>query len=188
MSRNPITPIEGSNLARTGQALAPVEPTHLVKYKGLPKIGNSQIPTTNQSKYKLEPPLLSRESKPSITTGQLQDTYNSFEEHQIYVSPELEDVYIKEGIWDDIEKYNDLLDERAANLVGYDKLMTQAELDSNYSEITALRNTIMASSEALDTRLPPLDTTQPGPSVPPSQPTDATTADDADAAGARLGV
>jgi hypothetical protein len=176
MSRNPITPIEGSNLVRTGQVLAPVEPTHLVKYKGLPKIGNSQIPTTKQSKYKLEPPLLPRESKPSITTGQLQDTYNSFEEHQIYVSPELEDVYIKEGIWDDIEKYNDLLDERAANLVGYDKLMTQAELDSNYSKIMALRNTIISSSGALDARLQPLDTAQ---DTSRAEPTDSTDDDDA---------
>ena len=123
MSRNPITPIEGSNLVRTGQALAPVEPTHLVKYKGLPKIGNART-APNQSKYKLEPPLLYREFKPTITEGHLADEYNSFEENQIYVSPELEAVYIKEGIWDDIVKYNDLLDERAANLVGYDKLMT----------------------------------------------------------------
>ena len=165
MSRNPITPIEGSNLVRTGgqQFLAPVEPTHLVKYKGLPKIGNaidiSRVP--KQTKYKLEPPLLNREFKPTITEGHLSDEYNSFEENQIYVSPELQEVYKKEGLWDEIIKYNDLLDERAANLVGYDKEMTQSELDSNYSKIVALRNTIMSSSALIDSKYPegiPLDT------------------------------
>jgi hypothetical protein len=170
MSRNPITPIIGSDLTRKGQFLAPVEPTNLIKYKGLPKIGNaidiSRVP--NQSKYKLEPPLLSRDYKPAITTGHLADEYNSFEENQIYVSPELQEVYRKEGIWDDIVKYNDLLDERAANLVGYDKLMTQAELDSNYSKIVALRNNIMSSSAELDSKLQPLDTAV-GPSVPPTE-------------------
>jgi hypothetical protein len=172
MSRNPITPIEGANLVRTGgqQFLAPVEPTHLVKYKGLPKIGASKPTQSKQSKYKLEPPLLDREFKPTITEGHLADEYNSFEENQIYVSPELREVYKKEGIWDSIVKYNDLLDERAANLMGYDKLMSQAELDSNYTKIVALRNTIMSSSGALDTRLPPLDTeTSVGPSVPPTE-------------------
>ena len=172
MSRNPITPIEGSNLVRTGgqQFLAPVEPTHLVKYKGLPKIGNaidiSRVP--KQTKYKLEPPLLNREFKPTITTGHLADEYNSFEENQIYVSPELQEVYKKEGLWDEIIKYNDLLDERAANLVGYDKEMSQSELDSNYSKIVALRNTIMSSSAELDSKLQPIDTAV-GPAVPPNE-------------------
>ena len=54
--------------------------------------------------------------------------------------------------------------------------MTQAELDSNYSKIVALRNTIISSSGALDTRLPPITT---DPSVPPAQPTDSTDDDDA---------
>ena len=161
MSRNPITPIEGSNLVRTGQFLAPVEPTHLVKYKGIPKIGPSKPTQAKQTKYKLEPPLLNREFKPTITEGHLSDEYNSFEENQIYVSPELQEVYKKEGLWDEIIKYNDLLDERAANLVGYDKEMTQSELDSNYSKIVALRNTIMSSSALIDSKYPegiPLDT------------------------------
>lgn len=157
MSRNPITPIEGSNLVRTGQSLAPVTPTNLIKYKGIPKIGNA-IEAPKQTKYKLEPPLLNREFKPTITTGHLADEYNSFEENQIYVSPELQEVYKKEGLWDEIIKYNDLLDERAANLVGYDKEMSQSELDSNYSKIVALRNTIMSSSAELDNRLQPIDT------------------------------
>ena len=156
MNRNPITPIEGANLVRTGQFLAPVEPTHLVKYKGLPKISNARE-APKQTKYKLEPPLLNREFKPTITTGHLADEYNSFEENQIYVSPEMQEVYKKEGLWDEIIKYNDLLDERAANLVGYDKEMTQAELDANYSKIVALRNTIMSSSAELDNRLQPID-------------------------------
>ena len=144
MSRNPITPIEGANLVRTGgQFLAPVEPTHLVKYKGIPKIGNAiGIPKTKQTKYKLEPPLLNREFKPTITEGHLSDEYNSFEENQIYVSPELQEVYKKEGLWDEIIKYNDLLDERAANLVGYDKEMTQSELDSNYTKLENFQNSI----------------------------------------------
>ena len=108
MSRNPITPIEGANLVRTGQIVAPVEPTHLVKYKGLPKIGNARDISSapKQTNYKLEPPLLPKESKPIITEGHLADEYNSFEENQIYVSPELEAVYRKEGIWNDIIKYN----------------------------------------------------------------------------------
>jgi hypothetical protein len=157
MSRNPIIPIEGSPIVRTGgqQFLAPVEPTHLVKYKGIPKIGNAiGIPKTKQTKYKLEPPLLDREFRPTIKEGQLSDEYNSFEENQIYVSPEIQEVYKKEGLWDEIIKYNDLLDERAANLVGYDKEMTQAELDSNYSKIVALRNTIMSSSSLIDSKYP----------------------------------
>jgi hypothetical protein len=161
MSPRDITPIEGANLVRTGgqQFLAPVEPTHLVKYKGIPKIGkaldiSNDISKTKQTKYKLEPPLLDREFKPTITQGQLADEYNSFEENQIYVSPELQEVYKKEGLWNSIVKYNDLLDERAANLVGYDKEMTQAELDSNYSKIVALRNTIMSSSALIDSKYP----------------------------------
>ena len=153
MSRNPITPIEGANLVRTGQSLAPVEPTHLVKYKGLPKIGNARE-APKQTNYKLEPPLLSKEFKPTITEGHLSDEYNSFEENQIYVSPELEAVYRKEGIWNDIIKYNDMLDVRAANLVGYDKLMTQAELDDNYNQIVALRNKIIANSALIDSKYP----------------------------------
>jgi hypothetical protein len=155
MSPRDITPIEGANLVRTGgqQFLAPVEPTHLVKYKGIPKIGNARE-APKQTKYKLEPPLLSRDFRPTITEGHLADEYNSFEENQIYVSPELQEVYKKEGLWDSIVKYNDLLDERAANLVGYDKEMTQAELDSNYSKIVALRNTIMSSSALIDSKYP----------------------------------
>jgi hypothetical protein len=154
MSPRDITPIEGANLTRTGgQFLAPVEPTHLVKYKGIPKIGNARE-APKQTKYKLEPSLLSRDFRPTITEGHLADEYNSFEENQIYVSPELQEVYKKEGLWDSIVKYNDLLDERAANLVGYDKEMTQAELDSNYSKIVALRNTIMSSSALIDSKYP----------------------------------
>jgi hypothetical protein len=156
MSRNPITPIEGADLVRTGsQFLAPVEPTHLVKAKGLPKIGKAGTAPT-QTKYKLEPPRLPRESKPTITEGHLQDEYNSFEEHQIYVSPELEKIYKREGIWNDIEKYNDLLDARAANLVGYDKEFTQEDLEANYNKIADLRANIMYETGKLDARLPPL--------------------------------
>ena len=156
MSRNPITPIQGSNLVRTGQVVAPVEPTHLVKYKGLPKIGNARDISSapKQTNYKLEPPLLSKEFKPTITEGHLADEYNSFEENQIYVSPELEAVYRKEGIWNDIIKYNDTLDVRAANLVGYDKLMTQAELDANYNQIVTLRSKIIANSALIDSKYP----------------------------------
>ncbi|MEI8136900.1 MAG: hypothetical protein WCH21_06200 [Bacteroidota bacterium] len=156
MGHNDITPIEGANLTRTGnqQFLTPVEPTHLVKYKGIPKIGPSKPTQTKQTKYKLEPPLLDRDFKPIITQGHLADEYNSFEENQIYVSPEIQEIYKKEGLWDSIVKYNDLLDERAANLVGYDKEMTQAELDYNYSKIVALRNIIMSSSALIDSKYP----------------------------------
>ena len=119
MNRNTIIPIEGSDLVRTGgQFLEPVEPTHLIKYKGIPKIGKAlDISKSKQTKYKVEPPLLDREQKPTIKKGQLEDEYDSFEAHQIYVSPSVQAIYKKEGLWDSIIKYNDLLDERAANYV-----------------------------------------------------------------------
>ena len=88
MNRNTIIPIEGSDLVRTGsQFLETPEPTNLIKYKGIPKIGQAiGIPkSSKQTKYKVEPPLLDREQKPTITKGQLEDEYDSFEAHQIYV-------------------------------------------------------------------------------------------------------
>ena len=73
MNRNTIIPIEGSDLVRTGsQFLEPTEPTNLIKYKGIPKIGKAG-PSSKQTKYKVEPPLLDREQKPTIVKGQLED-------------------------------------------------------------------------------------------------------------------
>ena len=154
MSHKDITPIEGSDLVRSGgQFLEPVEPTHLIKYKGLPKIGKAG-PSSKQTKYKVEPPLLDREQKPTITKGQLEDEYDSFEAHQIYVSPSVQAIYKKEGLWDSIIKYNDLLDERAANLMGYDKEMNQDELDANYVNIVRLRADIIKNSALIDIKYP----------------------------------
>ena len=161
MSHKDITPIEGSDLVRSGgQFLEPVEPTHLIKYKGLPKIGKAG-PSSKQTKYKVEPPLLDREQKPTITKGQLEDEYDSFEAHQIYVSPSVQAIYKKEGLWDSIIKYNDLLDERAANIIGYDKEMSQDELDANYVNIVRLRADIIKNSALIDIKYPegiPTDT------------------------------
>ena len=154
MSHKDITPIEGSDLVRSGgQFLEPVEPTHLIKYKGLPKIGQAG-PSSKQTKYKVEPPLLDREQKPTIKKGQLEDQYDSFEAHQIYVSPSVQAIYKKEGLWDSIIKYNDLLDERAANIVGYDKEMSQDELDANYVNIVRLRADIIKNSALIDIKYP----------------------------------
>jgi hypothetical protein len=72
----------------------------------------------------------------------------------------MQEMYKKEGLWDAIIKYNDMLDVRAANLVGYDKEFTQAELDDNYSQIVALRSNIIANSKLIDDKYPegvPLD-------------------------------
>ena len=157
MNRNTIIPIEGSDLVRTGsQFLEPTEPTNLIKYKGIPKIGQAiGIPkSSKQTKYKVEPPLLDREQKPTIVKGQLEDQYDSFEAHQIYVSPAAKDIYKKEGLWDSIIKYNDLLDERAANIVGYDKEMSQDELDANYVNIVRLRADIIKNSALIDIKYP----------------------------------
>jgi hypothetical protein len=154
MSHKDITPIEGSDLVRSGgQFLEPVEPTHLIKYKGLPKIGQAG-PSSKQTKYKVEPPLLDREQKPTIKKGQLEDEYDSFEAHQIYVSPSVQAIYKKEGLWDSIIKYNDLLDERAANIIGYDKEMSQDELDANYVNIVRLRADIIKNSALIDIKYP----------------------------------
>ena len=154
MNRNTIIPIEGSDLVRTGsQFLEPTEPTNLIKYKGIPKIGKAG-PSSKQTKYKVEPPLLDREQKPTIVKGQLEDQYDSFEAHQIYVSPAAKDIYKKEGLWDSIIKYNDLLDERAANIVGYDKEMSQDELDANYVNIVRLRADIIKNSALIDIKYP----------------------------------
>ena len=154
MNRNTIIPIEGSDLVRTGsQFLETPEPTNLIKYKGIPKIGNA-IGVTKQTKYKLEPPLLDREQKPTIVKGQLEDQYDSYEAHQIYVSTAAKDIYKKEGLWDSIIKYNDLLDERAANIVGYDKEMNQDELDANYVNIVRLRADIIKNSALIDSKYP----------------------------------
>ena len=157
MPRNPIIPIEGSDLVKTGgQFLEPVEPTNLIKYKSIPKIGPALgIPkSSKQTKYKVEPPLLDREQKPTIKKGQLEDEYDSFEAHQIYVSPSVQAIYKKEGLWDSIIKYNDLLDERAANLMGYDTEMSQDELDANYVNIVRLRADIIKNSTLIDTKYP----------------------------------
>jgi hypothetical protein len=135
----------------------------------------SNISISKPNTYKLEPILLSRDQFPDISYDGTAATYDSFEKNQIYVSPELEAIYKREGIWPTSIRYNDLLDERAANLVGYDTLFDQGALDYNYSKIYAIRNEIMASTAALDSKLPPFGSAQPGP------PTDATTADDADA-------
>ena len=135
----------------------------------------SNISISKPNTYKLEPILLRSDQFPDISYDGTAATYDSFEKNQIYVSPELEAIYKREGIWPTILRYNDLLDERAANLVGYDTLFDQGALDYNYSKIYAIRNEIMASTAALDSKLPPFGSAQPGP------PTDATTADDADA-------
>ena len=154
MGPKDIIPIEGSDLVKTGgQFLETPEPTNLIKYKGIPKIGNA-IGVTKQTKYKLEPPLLDREQKPTIVKGQLEDQYDSFEAHQIYVSTAAKDIYKKEGLWDSIIKYNDLLDERAANIVGYDKEMSQDELDANYINIVRLRADIIKNSALIDIKYP----------------------------------
>ena len=154
MNRNTIIPIEGSDLVRTGsQFLEPTEPTNLIKYKGIPKIGKAG-PSSKQTKYKVEPPLLDREQKPTIVKGQLEDQYDSYEAHQIYVSTAAKDIYKKEGLWDSIIKYNDLLDERAANIVGYDKEMNQDELDANYVNIVRLRADIIKNSALIDIKYP----------------------------------
>jgi hypothetical protein len=157
MNRNTIIPIEGSDLVKTGgQFLETPEPTNLIKYKGIPKIGQAiGIPkSSKQTKYKLEPALLDREQKPTIKKGQLEDEYDSFEAHQIYVSTAAKDIYKKEGLWDSIIKYNDLLDERAANIVGYDKEMSQDELDANYINIVRLRADIIKNSALIDIKYP----------------------------------
>jgi hypothetical protein len=167
MNRNTIIPIEGSDLVKTGgQFLETPEPTNLIKYKGIPKIGQAiGIPkSSKQTKYKLEPALLDREQKPTIKKGQLEDEYDSFEAHQIYVSTAAKDIYKKEGLWDSIIKYNDLLDERAANIVGYDKEMSQDELDANYINIVRLRADIIKNSALIDIKYPegiPQDPTTP---------------------------
>ena len=63
MGHNEIIPIEGDTLVRTGgQFLEPVEPTHLIKYKGIPKISKSRI-AQKQTKYKLEPLLITTQEK-----------------------------------------------------------------------------------------------------------------------------
>ena len=154
MNRNTIIPIEGSDLVKTGgQFLETPEPTNLIKYKAIPKIGKAG-PSSKQTKYKIEPPLLDREQKPTITKGQLEDEYDSFEAHQIYVSAASKEIYKKEGLWDSIIKYNDLLDERAANIVGYDKEMNQDELDANYVNIVRLRADIIKNSSLIDIKYP----------------------------------
>ena len=147
------TPAAGSQPATTNPAPPKMLPA-------------SNISIAKPGTYKLEPLLLERTSYPDIVYdgAGVAARYDSFEKHQIYVSPELQAIYMREGIWPTIIKYNDLLDERAANLVGYDILFDQGALDHNYSKIYAIRNEIIKSTEALDTKL--------AQDVQPAQPTD----------------